>query len=73
MRKPINTPLQTDPQMKKGNDSLNLNEPIHDCPHCGLIFANHKIVEGHIMIDHGNVTKNIIKCVECKKVKILKY
>ena len=42
-------------------------DPVYDCPHCDKIFPSFSEAEGHISIEHEDLTENVIKCAECKK------
>ena len=42
-------------------------DPVYDCPHCDKIFPSFAEAEGHISIEHEDLTENVIKCAECKK------
>ena len=49
-------------------DTSNAKDPLYDCPHCGQVFSNFAEVEGHIITEHKDITRQIVKCSECKKV-----
>ena len=50
------------------NEPLDGKDPLYDCPHCGQVFSNFAEVEGHIITEHKDITRQIVKCSECKKV-----
>ena len=47
---------------------IDINNEIYDCPHCGQVFSNFAEVEGHIIIEHEDIARQIVRCSECKKV-----
>ena len=58
--------------------NLDIKNDIYDCPHCGQVFSNFAEVEGHITTEHEDITRQIVRCSECKKVlpndeKVIKH
>ena len=49
-------------------EDIDINNEIYDCPHCGEVFSNFAEVEGHIITEHEDITRQIVRCSECKKV-----
>ena len=47
--------------------NLDIKNDIYDCPHCGQVFSNFAEVEGHITTEHEDITRQIVRCSECKK------
>ena len=59
-------------------EDIDIKDEINDCPHCGEVFSNFAKVEGHITTEHKDITRQIVKCSECKKVlpndqKVIKH
>ena len=47
---------------------IDIKNEIYECPHCDIMFSTIAEVEGHIIIKHEDITRQIVKCSECKKV-----
>ena len=45
---------------------IEIKNEIYDCPHCGQVFSNFAEVEGHIITEHEDITRQIVRCSECK-------
>ena len=45
---------------------IDIKNEIYDCPHCGQVFSNFAEVEGHLTTEHEDITKQIVRCSECK-------
>ena len=63
-----NEPLEEDIYIKNYGYIKSKLDEIFDCPHCGEVFSNFAEVEGHIITEHKDITRQIVKCSECKKV-----
>ena len=45
---------------------IDIKNEIQDCPHCGQVFPNFAEVEGHIITQHEDITRQTVRCSECK-------
>ena len=45
---------------------IDIKNEIQHCPHCGQVFSNFAEVEGHIITQHEDITRQTVRCSECK-------
>ena len=61
----------TEDSIKEDNmtmQDIDIKKEHYDCPHCGQVFFTIAEVEGHVMFNHEDITRQIVRCSECQKV-----